>query len=219
MAEPSNSIVSDYVERLATVYGSFEGGDAPTIAAKSHSIKSDNDDSAEFRLFANLGPSASESQRVVLRSPTPDAGNPGFVVTRRPDTYYFMGEATEEQVQQYQQASVSGYDILASLATRWKGCEVPWRVTVIKRPSPAKSSKMETSETRNSEKRARKGKKTRIAIRKRIVKANAIQAEKAVSQEQKEANEREKRNRRNREKKIKRRQKQRDTKASQRGTD
>ena len=166
----------------------------------------------EFRLFATGD--GTKAQRITLRSPTPQAAGNGLV--SRPQAYYFSGEATEHQLHQYRYAAITGDEIREELNRRWKGCELPWRVSVIRVPAiPRTSAKSTTKIVPDGRKRCRKGKKTRIAIRKRVAKVQVLKVEKVREAEEKDQAEKEKRNARNREKKIKRRQKLRVAKAVQ----
>lgn len=95
----------------------------------------DNEDEEvyEFRLFKKpSGPEISNRshhifQKIALRSPTPESGEPGFLKPRRPDNYYFTGDANAELVEQYQRAAVSGAEILEGLKARWV-----WSLLVIR---------------------------------------------------------------------------------------
>lgn len=78
----------------------------------------------EFRLFS--GPSSKKAeisdgvmQRVAIRSPTPTSGEPGFVVPRRPDTYYFTGSLDSIKAGRIAAAAVSGEDIIQGLSLKW----------------------------------------------------------------------------------------------------
>ena len=83
------------------------------------------DEAYSFRLFAKPGvpglPEGEEQspQRISLRSPSPASGEPGFVNTERPATYYFTGETSAERAEQYRIAAVSGEQLLQGLGRRW----------------------------------------------------------------------------------------------------
>lgn len=76
-------------------------------------------DEFQFRLFSKKSSSVPVAQRIVLRSPTPTNQNPGFLVPSRPDSYYFTNGSSIEKIQQYQQAAVTGADIVKGLNGIW----------------------------------------------------------------------------------------------------
>ncbi len=79
-------------------------------------------DAFEFRLFSTkstLAPEDPPLKRIVLRSPTPTNQNPGFLVSTRPDAYYFAPATGAEKIAQYQQAAVTGEEIMKGLKDRW----------------------------------------------------------------------------------------------------
>lgn len=77
------------------------------------------EDAFQFRLFSKKAALFPEAQRIVLRSPTPTNQNPGFLVPSRPDSYYFTNALNIEKIQQYQQAAVTGDDIMKGLKDIW----------------------------------------------------------------------------------------------------
>lgn len=77
------------------------------------------EDAFEFRLFSKKSALVPGAQRIVLRSPTPTNQNPGFLVPSRPDSYYFTNASSIEKIQQYQQAAVTGDDIMKGLKDIW----------------------------------------------------------------------------------------------------
>lgn len=174
----------------------------------------DGEDLVDFRLFAST--KEHPSTRIVLRSPTPQRGDSGFVITQRPHSRYFTGEITQTQSEQYRQAAISGEEVIAGLKTKYTGLALPWRVTVINSSAPSVATVPPPVPTPShpGSKRIRKGKKTRLAIRKRVEKAQGQRGRDTSTRLEKEQAEKDKRNRKNRERKIKRRQKKRDEKVS-----
>ncbi len=83
------------------------------------------EDNYEFCLFSK--PTHAEAsatpdkgyQRIALRSPTPTATEPTFLIPRRPDSFYFAGPTTSEQELKFRQAAVSGEDVLEGVKVRW----------------------------------------------------------------------------------------------------
>ena len=90
--------------------------------AGSHNQETiDDADEYEFRLFAKptISSGASRGNRIVLRSPTPPSGAPGFVKPRRPDTCYFTGQPSEKLREQFRLATISGEQLARGLDIRW----------------------------------------------------------------------------------------------------
>ncbi|MCJ1282408.1 hypothetical protein MMC26_001731 [Xylographa opegraphella] len=172
------------------------------------------DDGYEFRLFAQstIGTLSSKAEptkpsRIVLRSPSPEVGQPGFIQPRRPDSYYFTTKATVEEESRYESAAVSGEAVQAEQLRRWPGCELSWRVRTIKLSSTG-STKLSAATSDVPARKKQAGKKRRIVLRKRLVLEKAKKAALSMSKAEREAAEREKRTRRNREKKVKRKVKE-----------
>ncbi|KAL4896169.1 hypothetical protein BDV59DRAFT_128806 [Aspergillus ambiguus] len=170
--------------------------------------------------------------RIRLRSPSP--GEVGledgrFVNPSRGWEYYFTtpallpGNGVGDEVQtataalkrkQYEEAAVTGDQMIGWAQVPWPGCSLPWRVINLKRHQTKlpRSSGTEASASaiyvvepadRIPKSRKKPGKKRRLQLRKRLTAAE--EAKKAEA---------EKRNRKNRERKIKRRQKAREMKAA-----
>jgi hypothetical protein len=165
-------------------------------------------DEAELVLFA--GPlQPGESHRIRLSSPEANA-DPGFLV-KKPRSYYIADEVTSEKEAEYTASAVTGADVLNMAKIPWPACVLPWKVRTI---TPAGLKKIvlvgrppavvpvEVEEI--TKKKTRKGKKSRIALRKKMQATNDKQAEQARLAQEKAEADREKRTRRNREKKVKR---------------
>ena len=78
----------------------------------------------EFRLFSGprKGKAANSDgaiQRIAIRSPTPISGDPGFVIPRRPDSYYFTGPLNGVRAEQIAAAAISGEEIVKGLNLKW----------------------------------------------------------------------------------------------------
>lgn len=174
----------------------------------------EEEDEYDFRLFkrplasgpASVGTS-NDPKRIALRSPSPVDDESGFTSGGRPDKYYFTGDKGAELAEQYARAAVSGQDIIEALKMRWRGMELPWRITVIQATKPGKVLGLEHQSRTPTSRRKRSGKKRRIVIRKKFEARAAKEMATRQSQVEKEAAEREKRTRKNREKKVKKRQK------------
>ncbi|KAL9580135.1 MAG: hypothetical protein Q9212_004670 [Teloschistes hypoglaucus] len=175
------------------------------------------EDTYDFKLFSASKPkndagatTATLLPKVVLRSPEPESGEPGFVRPRRPEGYYFTGARSREEQEQYSDVAIEGGDIVKQSQLKWPGWELPWRVTTIKVNSRKRVPEAATQpEPGDSGKRKRMGKKRRIAIRVKLQTHKKKEESTKRTEVEKEVLEREKRSRRNREKKIKRREKAR----------
>ncbi|GME32170.1 uncharacterized protein LTHEOB_12812 [Neofusicoccum parvum] len=193
---------------------------APPTPNDDPAASSDNE--LEFRLFAAPAPDAAPNsrpavQKIRLHSPSADDngnGPGGFVVAARPAAHYFahaLEDGENGKAAEYVDAAVSGAEVVARAAgARWAGCGVPWRVRV-----GEGCGRVEGDGIRGGrEGRRRKGKKARMALR-RKVRARVERKEEAerVAREREEA-ERAKRTARNREKKVKKKERERAKKAS-----
>lgn len=218
--------------------------------APAHDDDDDEDDELEFRLFApakapaakptKSAPSAAAAaaaartagsenaavQKIRLRSPSLDPDRPaGFVVAARPQSYYFAPPlASAANGADYADAAVAGDEVVRlARATRWPGCAVPWRVSVVDAASGRLRRALEGhvvdgAEGRDEEKRRRrKSKKARIALRKK--REQGLERKQAAERQklEKEEHERAKRAEKNRKQKLKRREKERAKKAAERG--
>jgi len=170
----------------------------------SHNVTST--DEAELVLFAGTS-KTSATRKIRLASPEAAAGDVGFSV-KKPRTYYFADEAADK-LEEYKATAVTGPQVQKMAWVPWPGCALPWKVQKIT-PTGMKKTilighppVMADVEERVQTKR-RKGKKARIALRKKIQAAKYKQAENARLKKEMEEMVREKRTRRNREKKVKR---------------
>ncbi|KAF6230880.1 hypothetical protein HO173_010996 [Letharia columbiana] len=184
--------------------------------ASVEQVQTEDREEYDFRLFTRPHASGTASvgasngpQRIAIRSPSPAGGESGFTSVGRPDKYYFAGDTGAELAQQYARAAVSGQDIVEGLKMRWRGMELPWRVTVIKTTESGNVVGLEHQLQAQTNRRKRSGKKRRVVIRKRVEARAAKEVVARQYRAEKEAAEREKRTQKNREKKIKKRQKDR----------
>ena len=165
-----------------------------------------------FRLFA---PSSTQvdggaAKVIRIRSLTPENEEAGLVDPHRDRRYYFVGQRTPGEVQQYALAAVSGEEVLARSRSYWPGSVYPWKIIHI-RAAQAKSAfradntSMNIMLAEDSTRRRRLGKKGRIRKRQKYAKREARAKEQSVVLAEKERLAREKKARRNREKKFKKR--------------
>jgi predicted ribosome quality control (RQC) complex YloA/Tae2 family protein len=135
------------------------------------------------------------------------------MAVKRPPSYYFADELDEKKEAMLQAVAIDGDTVKELAKLPWPGCALPWKVTKI---SPAGLQKAVlvghptevVAVTEEASKRRRKGKKTRIALRKKIEAAKAKQEEREKLAKAKEESEQAKRTRRNREKKLKKKAKE-----------
>ncbi|KAG9195471.1 hypothetical protein G6011_00592 [Alternaria panax] len=175
-------------------------------------------DEAELRLFAAPADAAPQSLKIRISSPDADSGEPGLML-KKPRSYYFADEPTSEAEEDFRAAAIEGRSVLELSQQPWPGCALPWKVRKI---SPAGMSKavllghppMLVTVEDKAHKRTRKGKKSRIAIRKKLHEAREKESEAARLAREKEEAKREKNTRRNREKKLKQKAKQQAKKAA-----
>lgn len=170
----------------------------------------------EFRLFA---PSSAHPEglvsRIRVKSPEP---NSELLIIQRSDSYYFAPEPNDVQKARFSYSAVAGSDVLSRSHMPWPGCQRPWRVITISASGKVlerlkKHGAASIEEDDVQRKRKRKGKKARIAIRKKIESKKDRAAREAASREEKEVLEKIKRARRNREKKLKQRERNKRKKA------
>jgi hypothetical protein len=181
-----------------------------------------DEDETELRLFAAPADAAPQSYKIRLSSPGADGGDPGFLV-KKPRSYYFADEPTSEEEGAFQAAAIEGRSVLELSQQPWPGCALPWKVRTISAAGLRKEVLvghppiLVTVEEEAAHKRTRKGKKTRIAIRKKLQASQAKVGEQARLAQEREEALREKKTRLNRERKIKRLRKKAEERAKQPG--
>lgn len=188
-----------------------------------HDIAHSDEDETELRLFAAPANAAPQSLKIRISSPGADSGEPGLIL-KKPRSYYFADEPTSEEEDAFRAAAIEGRSVLELSRQPWPGCALPWKVRTI---SPAGMSKevlvghppMLVTIEDKAHKRTRKGKKSRIAIRKKLQAVKEKQSEAARLAQEKEEAKREKNTRRNREKKLKKKAKEQAKKAADGATD
>ncbi|KAF2640685.1 hypothetical protein P280DRAFT_490114 [Massarina eburnea CBS 473.64] len=166
-----------------------------------------SEDEAELVLFAAPA-NTTQSHKIRLSSPDAATGEPGLLV-KKPRSYYFADDSTGEKLEEYSAVALTGEEVTEISKLRWPGCAVPWKVQTVTASGMKKivlvghPPTLVTVEEKDH-KRRRKGKKSRIALRKKVQTAHEKNDERTRLAKEKEEAEREKRTRRNREKKVKR---------------
>jgi hypothetical protein len=155
----------------------------------------------ELQLFS--GPSTtSQMRKIRLSSPDAAAAEPGILV-KKPRSYYFADDVTSERMDELHAAAVTGEAVLQMGKVPWPACAVPWKVTTVTATGMKKVLLLGhnpftlVTVEEQERKRRRKGKKSRIALRKKVNAAHEKAAEKKKLATEKEEAEREKRTRRN----------------------
>lgn len=205
-----DQLYADPSEALAT-YGGIE---ADEISRDIGEQVQDEEEEYDFRLFTKPSSLGSTSvgasnipQRITLKSPSPADDELALAGRGRPDEYYFAGHTDAQLMEQYVRAAVSGQDLIEGLKMRWRGMELPWRITRTTTTEPGKVVRLDHQSRTQTSSRKRNGKKRRIVIRQKLEARAAKEAVARQSQAEKEVAEREKRTRKNRERKVKKRQK------------
>ena len=84
-----------------------------------------HDDMYSFPLFSQKATSTLAAstgrvyQTINLKSPTPPTTSPDLIFQRRPTTYYLSGIPSREIAEQYQQAAVTGEEVMKYRQTKW----------------------------------------------------------------------------------------------------
>ncbi|KAL6708314.1 hypothetical protein ACN47E_003238 [Coniothyrium glycines] len=226
LQSPASSPRSTPDHRLEELWRSTFDRFAYTTAENDHVTDqhvdaAPSDDEAELRLFAapaDQPANAATVQKIRLSSPGAAAGEPGFL-TKKPRAYYFADEPTSAEEAAFQSAAIDGRTVLELSRQPWPGCALPWKVRTITAAGMKREVLVGHPSTlvtldESARKRTRKGKKARIAIRKKLHVTKEKQSQKARLAQAKEEAEREKRTRRNREKKVKKKAREKAKKAA-----
>lgn len=141
---------------------------------------------------------------------------------KKPQSYYFAEEMTSEDAAKLRAAAVSGETVVRMSRESWPGCALPWKVRTISAAGIRKDVLVGHPPTlvqleENTHRRRRKGKKSRIALRKKVEVAKLKEAERTRLVQEKEETEKEKRTRRNREKKVKKKARDKAKKSAEAG--
>ncbi|KAK7754903.1 hypothetical protein SLS62_003217 [Diatrype stigma] len=187
-----------------------------------------DDDDAEdlafsFRLFRDEAP----SHKVVLEKDEAleKAGGGGFVVARRPTSYYLAEKPSQDAMASFRAAAVTPDHLLQDAGKRRWGLEKPWRVTNITIStrgvgmgllnSHAEGPAVAGKESADGKKRP--GKRRRIILRTRQKARKEREEAEKLKLVEKEQHIIDKKKRLNREKKLKRRAKEREKKHTMKG--
>jgi Fungal protein of unknown function (DUF2011) len=124
---------ADYPEIEGLLKAEFEGsyGEGCLVSRDNGSGLGDHvgGEEFEFRLFSSTGvPHSKESSqppihKVVLRSTSPVNPEPGFIVSERPESYYFANTADREK--EFESVAVEGVELLDRAAVRWVSNTLP----------------------------------------------------------------------------------------------
>nr|POF17581.1 hypothetical protein CFP56_12995 [Quercus suber] len=136
--------------------------DAPTTDAPLA-----EEEALDYLLFAPDPLNRQTTQKITIRTPTPQISDSGFVVPSRPDGFYFTSGKSSIQ---FQQAAITAEQIHAQSRVPWSGSSYPWRVMHVPLAAVTKAARAIGSNTCGAErcstsKRRRQGKKGRIRER------------------------------------------------------
>ena len=115
--------VADHREIEGLLKAKFEGsyGDEENLARRDNGsdglVDHVGGEEFEFRLFSSTCIADSKPPKIVLRSPSPINAEPGFLVPRRPESYYFA--RTAEREKEFKSIVVEGTELLGRAAIRW----------------------------------------------------------------------------------------------------
>ncbi|KAI4130933.1 MAG: hypothetical protein LQ347_003188 [Umbilicaria vellea] len=187
----------------------------------------DETEAFDFRLFStstrkssNAAEPHDTSQKIVIKSPSPESGEPGFTQPRRPESYYFTGASAPERRQRYEEVAISGPEIIKGQDIHYPGWALPWRVLTLKVNTRTGIAALSTSSgppPTSTLPKKRSGKKRRILIRQKLARRTAQQRAEAAALAEKEVADRAKRTQRNREKKVKKKQRDKAKRAQDAG--
>ena len=208
----------DAVEKLKHLHEFDNTGFSGIKQSAADDKSSEIGDELDFRLFAATkqaepsgGTQPQAAQKILLRSPSVDNANAGFIQPERNSDYYFAKPLSPKEKENFDASALTGQQIFAlSNNSPWPGSAYPWRMLQLPVSNVHKSIRsQESSSLRKlvgeeaTLKRRRPGKKHRIKLRTKHAALQSKQQASRVAAESKEAAEREKRTRRNREKKVK----------------
>jgi len=98
----------------------------PAVDDVAAQVREEEDEAFEFRLFSKPAPEPDSGEqapeklsRILIRSPSPVTGEPGFVQPRRSDEYYFATTPTREQRACFEAAAISADALIAEQAYKW----------------------------------------------------------------------------------------------------
>lgn len=84
---------------------------------------SQEEEAYEFQLFSQRSRpstiSAPQPSKVLLRSPSPEAKEPGFVRPARSQNFYLTGPVTTEARKRFQEAAIEGQHVMRQSQTMW----------------------------------------------------------------------------------------------------
>ncbi|KAI2621733.1 hypothetical protein GGR54DRAFT_599552 [Hypoxylon sp. NC1633] len=170
-----------------------------------------------FRLFRG----EESSRKVVLEPQSAGVENNSkcaFVVSRRPNSYYFAGEPSPRVANEFKAAAVTADYLLQDAQKRRWGLEKPWKVTRISIITDERKGALDSSLTRETTNGTGKQRKKRPGKKRRII----LRTREKAKKEQEDANKRqlvekeehlkEKKKRLNRQKKLRQRAKEKEKK-------
>jgi hypothetical protein len=137
---------------------------------------------------------------------------PRFLV-KKPRSYYFAPELDGKHRERLEASALDADAVIRLSKEPWPGCQLPWKVRTISAAGSKRTILMRHSESGvtieyEPKRRTRKGKKSRIALRKKMHAAKAKQEQVQEAAKNKLHAEREKRTLKNRQKKLKKKERE-----------
>ena len=215
-SSPEPSLQRLFLNRVQLKFKEEHHSESSNVALEPHENRVEPKPAeVDFRLFAApTKANHSSVSKIRVRSPSP-ANQPCSMVNVRPRSYYFAEETSPNILRRYQSTALSGEEVIARSRQGWPGCSLPWRVMRISVKHDQKTSNLTLADDsyRNRTK-SRKGKKARIAARKKIVMERERAILEQTSAKDKDLLGRMKKAKRNREKKLKKRERDKLKKAT-----
>ena len=221
------------IDFLATFKPQFE----ITVKPEETCIPSDRDltpaeSSAQDVLDSGFSLFGASTNLTINAAPTTDAASAKpesslpAVLTRsnaaallpRAQSYYLAPPTSSKAYSRFVDAALSASDIYRLSKIPWPGSACPWRVMSASHSPPSKALHSQVADVGSDQgirRRTRKGKKTRLKIRRKHERVRTAQAAKERAERDKAEHEREKRAKMNRSKQLKKREKARLAKAAE----
>jgi hypothetical protein len=211
-SSPDRELQQLFLERVGFSY--TYGANSATVdkSTLDRVDGSEQEDELEFRLFAKSArASEAATARIRIRSPTRDGDQAGLLRSR-PRSFYFKENSSPKAQLRLRGTVVTGEEVLARSKQPCPGLRVPWRVAVI--PQSSHTVKPEQEDLVRTDKKGQKGKKARIATRKKYMQAQEQARMTKIAAEDKELAERIKKAKKNKAKKLRQRGREKQKKAA-----
>lgn len=214
-SSPDPALAQAFLKSLGEKF--VEKATSVSASAPVTEDKREQSEEVEFRLFATTSTNNRKAiTKIRVQSPSLEDKPAGLVNPERSREFYFHDSLSPEAEGRLKLVAVCGEDVLARSRTKWPGCALPWRVTtILSTGKPVHNISSQTvKQTDVARRKRRKGKKTRIAVRKKAAEESERKGKENEGAAEKELAERAKRAKRNREKKLKKREREKAKRAA-----